>query len=379
MTNDIHNDPQIAEFVTKIIDMAPEAPMYPDTVVASVPSPRRKVVPWIWAPVAAVAVLLVVAPIAMRGGDGDEASGLPIGSDQAVADTPVSDASTDPIVGPDPVVPSVDSERNTLSLAPVVVAPGGNVVIDFTGDNNAVRSELFWMDRFDYGESQWFADWILWSDRADGGPRSARASSTSVIVPPLGITVPGTDTLLVPTDLPLGTYRVCVGVTDGACGVFEISDEVVPSSGGGLDPTELPPPDAQDATRPAFGQVEFGSNGTVLIVRPAQWLTGPDAVILAREDGFIGPQEDLPNPFYLRMDREVGVIEFEIGPEFRATVLGGEDGTTAVVLTAVEWASWLEASDWLVEPLIDDIGGAFVHLTYDNQGRVMTVVHQYVP
>ena len=105
MTNDIHNDPRIAEFVTKVMDMAPEAPAYPAEVVPAPLLVRRKVAPWLWAPAAAVAVLLAVAPIALRSGGGDETTVLPFGSDQAANDTVSPDASTDPIVGADPVVP----------------------------------------------------------------------------------------------------------------------------------------------------------------------------------------------------------------------------------------------------------------------------------
>jgi len=94
MTNETNTDPQITEFVTKVMDMSPEAPIFPETVVAVTPPARRRLAPWMWAPLAAATAVLVIAPIALRGGgDGDEFAGVPVGSGQAVTEENTSDAS----------------------------------------------------------------------------------------------------------------------------------------------------------------------------------------------------------------------------------------------------------------------------------------------
>lgn len=387
MTNETGIDPQITEFVTKVMDMSPEAPMFPETVVAVAPPVRRRLAPWMWAPLAAAAAVLVIAPIAIRGaGDGDEFAGVPAGASQTVAEDDTSGASTDPIIGEDPVVPEVDQARNTLSLDPTVVAPGGTLTVDFSGEENAaIRSDLFWMDRFDYLENQWFAEWIMWSDRSAGGARSAPTASTSVIVPPLDITEEGDDRFLIPIGIPLGTYRLCIGTTDGACGVFEISDEVLSGSpdrpfDGPVEPIdEITVDPAFGLVTPSFGHVALDPSNLSVVVTPAQWLIGPDAELVARSDGFIGPDEDLPNGFYLRITPDVSPVEIELSPDFTASVASSEDPSIHIVISRDEWIEWMATQIWSGEPIAAGFGGPFMHLTYDQDGLILTVTDQYIP
>jgi len=370
MTNEIHTDPQITEFVTKVMDMAPEAPIFPGTVVAKAPASRKRVASWIWAPLAAAAAVLVIAPIALRGGDGDETAGLPFGSEQVETDTQTPAASTDPILGDDPVLPVIDGERNVLSLTPVVVGPGGTIVIDFSGGRNSPRSDLFWMDRFDYDEQQWFSVWILWSDRSADGARSGATATTSVIVPPLDIVDEGSDTLLLPSELPLGTYRVCIGVTDGDCGVFEISDEQLGSSG----PIDTPVDLVRDGVaNPSFGMVVLEPSSLSVVLTPAEWLIGPDAVLVARSDGFIGPEEDLPNGFYLRENPEAAVVELDAGPDVLVVLVDAGDPALQRSLSLAEWASELG------DRTADDLYPMFFHVIYDADGRLVELTQQYIP
>jgi len=241
------------------------------------------------------------------------------------------------------------------------------------------------MDRFDYSKKQWFAEWILWSDRSEGGARSAPTASTSVIVPPLDITEEGDDSFLIPAELPLGTYRVCIGTTDGACGVFEISDEVLSGSPDG--PVDGPLEPIGDVTgdpafgllTPSFGQVTLDPSNLSVVVTPAQWLIGPDAELVARSDGFIGPDEDLPNGFYLRITPDVSPVEIQLSPDLTAAVASADDPSIHKVLNLVEWIDWMTTQTWLVDPLIDGVGGPFMHFTYDEDGLTLTVTHQYIP
>ena len=129
MTNETNTDPQITEFVTKVMDMSPEAPIFPETVVAVTPPARRRLAPWMWAPLAAATAVLVIAPIALRGGDGDEFAGVPVGSGQAVTEENTSDASPDPVIDLGSLA-DIEQGRNTLSLDAAAVVPGGTLVVD---------------------------------------------------------------------------------------------------------------------------------------------------------------------------------------------------------------------------------------------------------
>lgn len=39
----------------------------------------------------------------------------------------------------------------------------------------------------------------------------------------------------------------------------------------------------------------------------------------------------------------------------------------------------MSTQTWLVDPLIDGVVGPFMHITYDDDGRILTVTQQYIP
>jgi hypothetical protein len=381
MTHDKHKDTDIAGFVTKVMEMAPDAPAYPEPAIVS-ETAKRRMPSWAWPPVAAVAVLLVVVPISMRGGT----SNVPELPFTAAPQTESGDQSTDLVIDDPAVIPDVEAERNTLvfgdqnPVGPVTISQGGQLLVDFTGENNKARSALFWMDRFDYAGQQWLYEWILWSDRCDDCSQfvhaiTINAATITVLTPEADVVIDGFDRLTIPTDLPLGTYRVCVGAGDGGCGVFEVSDEgsgvpgeLVPISAE--PPTEVPFP--SDPT-PEFGAVALTPEAGVIVVTPHQFLIGPDAALIAIADGFIGEGEELPNGFYIRPILEGIEIELEIAGDFEAFVVDPTDPDEQITLDFADWVDWFQTSGG---PQAQTI---WMYLTYTEDGKVSSLTEQYTP
>lgn len=367
-----HNDPKMNQFVTKVMEMAPDAPAYPAPVVAT-PERTKRFPTWIWAPVAAVVVLLAIVPIALRSGDSGEivATGNP---STTIVNNGQTDTGAIDIVSP---APTIDAERNTLTAVVATVSPGSVVELDFTGDKNVPRSEVYWMDRFDYAQQQWFSEYVLWSDRAEGGMRSATSAAVTIAVPEPTVNVEGFDHITVPSvPFQLGTYRVCVALisADTPCALLEVTDAMV------VPNTTIPPFD--DAVvvpaEPDFGLLATFPGDDRIIVVPYQFLIGPDADQVAIEDGYIAAGETLPNGFYLRPLLNGSATELEPSADFEATVLDPNDPSITIALTFDEWVSWVLPKPGGTPgsgPGIEMYG----YLTYDTDGRVLTITEQYIP
>lgn len=362
-----HNDPQLNRFVTKVMDMAPEPPVYPGTVVVT-PEPRKRFAMWVWAPIAAAVVLVALIPIALMSDDGGEiaATGFTsttVGTDQS---------NTDAIDSTSPA-PIVEAERNTLVATPSTVAPGSVIEIDFT-ETDTPRSDLWWMDRFDYSQQEWFSEFVLWSDRGQTGMSWAKAAVVTVLIPEPTITDDGPDRLMLPSGIPLGTYRVCTSVSGGPCALLEVSDEGSPN-------TTIPPDDGfilDGSFVPEFALVSGVPGDNMIIASPFEFLIGPDADLVAIADGFIADGEVLPNGFYLRPRPDLGDFELEPAPGFRAFVVDPGDASLTIELTFPEWVSWILPKPGGV-PGPDPEPAMYVHLTYDANGRVLTITEQYIP
>jgi hypothetical protein len=89
-----------------------------------------------------------------------------------------------------------------------------------------------------------------------------------------------------------------------------------------LSPDDQPPPSPTVAGMPAgetFAYlVEVGSDSVT--IDPARMLTGEQARAAAAEDGVIGPNEDLPNDFYI-VNPDPGPTSVDVDPEATVTVL----------------------------------------------------------
>jgi hypothetical protein len=76
-----------------------------------------------------------------------------------------------------------------------------------------------------------------------------------------------------------------------------------------------------------FGIIRF-FDGKCLYVDPAEFFGNEAAVKAAREDGEIGPHEDLPNPFYIR-NTERDVVAVPVTGKFEVAVLVGTSSGVA--------------------------------------------------
>lgn len=89
-----------------------------------------------------------------------------------------------------------------------------------------------------------------------------------------------------------------------------------------LSPDDQPPPSPTVAGMPGgetFAYlVEVGSDSVT--IDPARMLTGEQARAAAAEDGVIGPNEDLPNDFYI-VNPDPGPTSVDVDPEATVTVL----------------------------------------------------------
>jgi len=99
-----------------------------------------------------------------------------------------------------------------------------------------------------------------------------------------------------------------------------------PSVTGSLAPTVGPSPSPDDDR--LFGAiVGIDPSALTVDVDLAQFFGLEDGIAAAREDGVIGPNEDLPNPFYVRNLRERRTLG--IAPDATVIVLGYDaDGNT---------------------------------------------------
>lgn len=439
MPNDRTTDPTVRELVTRVVSMAPDAPPYPDGTPKLVGSADRRSMPaWLWAPIAAAAVFVLLIPLALRS---TPDSAPIVGSTVPPAEV----ATSAPVLNPGGDLP--EASRDRLSLLSRAVGRGGAIVIDFpdADPEDARTGGAYWFERLNSDANEWEEAWVLWSVTCRDCSPYANATGAMVVVPELVDTILPEVLFLPPTAEP-GTYRVCVAgaADDGPCATVEVTDdtlddpdialdldrevpdlllrgtvspdtvfvvrvetrpsgpivhswfgatgnevrwpfdfgqitlpnEVIAVTGsGGWDRKSVATsiPDVPDDGTPEFGFLTpgVGEFSGLLLVVPAQWLTGGEATLAAREDGFIGEGEDLPNGFYIRPLEESGEVWLEPSSNFEAMVYPADDPSELLNVGYDEW---------LTVVLNDPTGpGAYVHLTYDRDGRVATVDQQFVP
>nr|WP_300151671.1 hypothetical protein [Propionicimonas sp.] len=91
-------------------------------------------------------------------------------------------------------------------------------------------------------------------------------------------------------------------------------------------------------------------DGTALYLDPAEMFSDEAAVRAAREDGEIGPEEDLPDPFYIR-NPETTIVRVPVSATLSITLLASEGSSPFPhVRTATELAALYcspDRPDWL--------------------------------
>jgi hypothetical protein len=84
---------------------------------------------------------------------------------------------------------------------------------------------------------------------------------------------------------------------------------------------------------------EDSGAGVFLQVDEAEMLSGEAAVTAAREDGVIGPDEDLPNDYYIR-DPDPSTTELMVSPDVVVTLQACYESGPCVTTEQVDLATW---------------------------------------
>jgi hypothetical protein len=143
-------------------------------------------------------------------------------------------------------------------------------------------------------------------------------------------------------------------------------------------PTSLPTntPVVSQSSERLFGQIlAIDLAGPSVTIDLRQWFGLPEAVAAAREDGFIGPNDDLPEPFYIRDLHERRTLA--LAKDALVTVLGlGEDRayTTPMRVTLAEFVA-----AWRSGPASGAWTPAFCYWFSPSGDAVRSIEAQYVP
>jgi hypothetical protein len=138
MSDDRH-DPRVRELTYRLMEMAPDAPPFPEEAIAmNVPATKQRPPLLVWAAAAAVVVLLIGLPLILfRGGDEPADSATTIAASDSTATTTLADEST---TAPETTSPPV------TTTPPEILLP-----VDTSGD---CRQD--WEDLGDWDPSAWY-------------------------------------------------------------------------------------------------------------------------------------------------------------------------------------------------------------------------------
>ena len=127
---------------------------------------------------------------------------------------------------------------------------------------------------------------------------------------------------------------------------------------------------------------EESADGSItVLVDEAEMLTGTEAIAAARDDGFIGAGEELPNDIYIRNPDE-STVELPVSPRALVTLQACYEGGECVTTEEVDVETWSVLLGGEDDPGLDwNWYGAGVlpyEFTVDN--GVITAVHEsYLP
>lgn len=139
-------------------------------------------------------------------------------------------------------------------------------------------------------------------------------------------------------------------------------------------PSTVAVSDGQLRDGKSFGFVHH-FDGIALYVDPADFFGNAEAIKAAREDGEIGPGEDLPNPFYIR-NRSDAIVRVPISEALRIKVLDNQEAQPHS-LSLAAFTSLYCASGRL-HWMYSDPAQLPVWITVAN-GVATKVAEQYVP
>lgn len=146
---------------------------------------------------------------------------------------------------------------------------------------------------------------------------------------------------------------------------------------------------AATTTTAEMGQTMFGwlrsfedtGAGVYLTLDEAEMLTGDAAVAAAREDGVIGPDEDLPNDYYIS-DPDPSTVELMVSPDVVVTLQACYESGECVTTEQVDLATWSVLLGGEVDPGLAwtwyGAGSLPYWFTIANNA-ISTVEEQYLP
>ncbi|MDQ7991696.1 MAG: hypothetical protein AAGC63_14925 [Propionicimonas sp.] len=141
-----------------------------------------------------------------------------------------------------------------------------------------------------------------------------------------------------------------------------------------------PPPSLSWSDDPFPDGTQFGSvrhfDGRSIYLDPAERFSNEDANQAAREDGRIGPTEELPNPVYIR-NPDPGVVRVDVWNGFTLTTIDAANYPAQRTLSRADLASlYCPGTDttWMYSPAD--------HLPVDvivSGGRAHSATEYYLP
>ena len=349
-------DTKLRELTYRLIEMAPEAPPFPEeSMVQLKPAPSpvapvRKRSPLVWVGAAAVIALLVIGVPLLLFGPGDEGA------------------------------PATSVPAPTVTVPPSVTAPPTTVPSPTTAPPTTVPTVTAEPpSHFNVGVEE--ADFGF-------GYYPGRVVTTSPITVP-GATDADAEVTIngEPAErFDLDGYRATVDLVPG-----ENTIEVVATRGGESIGETLVVRYVPDLTVEVAYLIQVGRDE--IVADYIQWLTGDEANQAAFEDGVIGSvDEGLPNGFYIRnVNDELRTLT--LTPETTLVLFDSQESGPLQVPVA-DWAALFQPDGSPWDPAVDELPrfpavsfnyytASFVGTPYwlylDGDGTAIHIEQQYLP
>ena len=136
--------------------------------------------------------------------------------------------------------------------------------------------------------------------------------------------IPRSLPIIVAVLLAAGAVSACASKAEPAVTTSSTTAGISPATAGTSSTTTVTEGPATPADGTYFGFVHAVSADGTLVFDPAEWFSGDAATAAARADGFIGTDEDLSDPFYVR-NPTIKQLRLEIDPGAQFILLVAPD------------------------------------------------------
>jgi hypothetical protein len=116
---------------------------------------------------------------------------------------------------------------------------------------------------------------------------------------------------------------------------------------------------------------------TLITVDPALFFSGEEALAAARDDGVIGPSEELPNPFYVRNPEAERVI-LDVAGSFHAKLINAVTLEFGAPVDANGFANLFQGAV-IPDPVYGFTPDGFPMVIAVEGGEVTAATQQYIP